>query len=363
MRNRIAVSPMCQYSAHLGLANDWHLVHLGRFAQGGFGLIIVEAAAIAANGRITYADLGLWSDAQIAPLKRIVDFVHAQGAKIGIQLAHAGRKASTLPPFLAGTAPTPDAARRQGVEFWPPVAPSPLPHAEGDLVPEALDTQAIAAMVQAFADAAERAEMAGFDLIELHGAHGYLINQFLSPLANARTDAYGGTAANRMRFALEVTEAVRAVWPAEKPLLMRLSAQDWHPEGVQLADSVALTRKLAPLGVDLIDCSSGGFAGARIEAGPLYQVPFAETIRRETGVPTMAVGMINTPAEADHIIATGKADMVALGRAALDDPNWPLHAWKALAGAADDPFAGWPRQAGYAVRARTAALEKAGRSQ
>lgn len=359
LRNRIVVSPMCQYSAHMGLANDWHLVHLGRFAQGGFGLVIVEAAAVVPEGRITYADLGLWSDAHIAPLKRIVDFVHAQGAAIGIQLAHAGRKASAAPPWLGGKALEGEAARRQGAEFWQPVAPSPEPHAEGSPLPAEMSETDIKQTVNAFAAAAERAQMAGFDLIEIHGAHGYLIDQFLSPLANKRTDAYGGPRENRMRFALEVVEAVRKVWPNEKPAFMRLSVQDWHPQGWQVEDSVELAKQVGKRGVDLIDCSSGGFSGAKVEVGFEYQVPFAQAIRAEANIPTMAVGLIETAKRAQQIVQEGKADLVALARAALDDPNWPLHARHALSETADDPYTHWPKQAGYAIKARDRSLGNA----
>lgn len=357
LRNRLVVSPMCQYSAHMGLANDWHLVHLGRFALGGFGLIIVEATAVTPEGRISYGDLGLWSDAHIAPLKRIVDFVHAQGAAIGIQLAHAGRKASNLPPWLGGEKPVGADARRADAEFWQPVAPSPIPHAKGSPTPHALDADEIAQTVQAFADATERAQMAGFDVIEIHGAHGYLIDQFLSPLANAREDAYGGERANRMRFALEVTKAARKVWPNDKPAFMRLSVQDWHPDGWQVDDSVVLAQHLKNEGIDLIDCSSGGFAQSDVVVEPGYQVPFSAAVRDGANVPTMAVGLIEGPTYAQQILDAGQTDLVALARGALDDPNWALHARKTLVDNAHDPYAGWPRQAGYAVKARDRALQ------
>lgn len=357
LRNRLVVSPMCQYSAQMGLANDWHLVHLGRFALGGFGLIVVEAAAVTPEGRISYGDLGLWSDAHIEPLKRIVDFVHAQGSTIGIQIAHAGRKASNLPPWLGGKRLEGDAAHRAGAEYWQPLAPSPLAHAPGFAEPQELGSQQIARLVESFAQAAKRAELAGFDMVEIHGAHGYLIDEFLSPLANKRTDQYGGSRDNRMRFALEIAEAARAVWPENKPLFTRLSVQDWHPEGWQIEDSIALAKELKARGVDLIDCSSGGFAEAELVIEPGYQVPFAKAVRQGADIPTMAVGLIEGAQRANEIVATGEADLVALARGALDDPNWPQHAREALYPDQPQTHADWPKQAGYAVRARNKALE------
>jgi len=348
LKNRLVVSPMCQYSSRMGLANDWHLVHLGRFALGGFGLVFVEATAVEAAGRISYADTGIWSQEHVPPLKRIVDFLHAHGAKAGIQLAHAGRKASTVNPWR----PNPSEAEKPliGWEDWQPVGPSAVPHAEGWKVPLELTVADIAAQVENFAQAARRADEAGFDVIEVHAAHGYLINQFLSPLANARTDEYGGSLENRMRFALEVTQAVRAAWPAQKPLFMRISTQDWHDDGWQVADSIELARRVRALGVDVIDCSSGGFHGARIAAGALYQVPFAHAVRAGAQIATMAVGLIADPHAAEAILADGSADLVALARPALHDPQWPLNALSALDPHAD-VHAQHPRQSGYAVRA------------
>lgn len=327
LRNRTVVAPMCQYSAQDGFANDWHFVHLGRFALGGFGLVMLEATAVVPEGRISYGDLGLWKDEQIAPLKRIVAFLHSQGAAAGIQLAHAGRKASTPVPWRKGFDETEEEKAALHFESWTPVAPSALIHAEDKnfTKPEALDEAGIANIIDSFVAAAKRADQAGFDTVEIHAAHGYLLNQFLSPLANKRTDRYGGSRENRMRLVLEVTEAVRAVWPAEKPLLVRLSVSDWHPDGWQVEDSVALTRELKARGVDAIDASSGGFEGAVIPAAADYQVPFASAIRNEGGLPCMAVGLLGDAHRAEAIIANGEADFIALARGALDDPNWPVH--------------------------------------
>ena len=331
LRNRTVVAPMCQYSSQHGFANDWHFVHLGRFALGGFGLVILEATGVTPEGRISYGDLGLWSDDHIKPLQHITELLHSQGAAAGIQLAHAGRKAST------------------------PIAPSPIIHSEkspGYTVPRAMTEADIRATVQAFADAAVRADKAGFDVVEIHGAHGYLINQFLSPIANKRTDRYGGSRDNRMRFALEVTEAVRAAWPKHKPLFMRISATDGGPGGWELDDSIVLARELKARGVDVVHCSSGGFEGYALKPAPLYQVPLAKAVR-EIGIPTIAVGLITEPKEAETVIATGEADLVALARGALDDPNWPIHARHALDGAAYDL---WPIQARERVRSKDRAL-------
>jgi 2,4-dienoyl-CoA reductase-like NADH-dependent reductase (Old Yellow Enzyme family) len=344
LRNRTVVAPMCQYSAQDGFANDWHLVHLGRFAIGGFGLVILEATGVTAEGRISYADLGLWKDEQIAPLTRIVDFLHAQGAAAGIQLAHAGRKAST-PVSWNDTARMSEAEKAAvGYQHWTPVAPSALAHSPSDAnfqTPTALDAAGIAQLTADFVAAARRADKAGFDTVEIHAAHGYLLNQFLSPLANKRTDQYGGSRENRMRLVLEITAAVRAVWPAEKPLLVRLSVSDWHPEGWQVGDSVALSRELKALGVDAIDCSSGGFDGATINAVSNYQVPLAKAVRDGADIPTMAVGLLGDVAGAEAILTAGEADFIALARGALDDPNWAVHAYHEL-GAKDYDL--WPVQ-------------------
>lgn len=355
LRNRTVVSPMCQYSAQMGLANDWHLVHLGRFAIGGFGLVIIEATGVEARGRITYGCLGLWSDAQIAPLKRIVDFVHSQGAAIGIQLAHAGRKASAGLPFLPN--PTDEEKRRHSFEDWIPVAPSAIPHDAKSKIPHALTIAEIKEVRQAFIDAAVRAEKAGFDVIELHCAHGYLLDEFLSPLANKRTDAYGGSRDNRMRLALEIAEGVRSAWPEDKPLFARISTTDWHPDGWQVEDSIVLARQFKARGVDVIDCSSGGFAESRVSAGPAYQLGFADAVRKGADIKTMAVGLMGDDAGAEAAIADGKADLVALARPALDDPNWPVR-MMSKAGLKPDVYALHAKQAGYAVRALHTILDK-----
>lgn len=360
LRNRTVVSPMCQYSAKDGMANDWHFVHLGRFALGGFGLVMVEATGVTAEGRISYGDLGLWKDAQIAPLERIVRFLHGQGAAAGIQLAHAGRKASTPIAWRRGFDETEDEKARVGFESWTPVAPSAERHSKTDpdyKLPHALTTVEIEATIAAFAEAAHRADRAGFDVVEIHGAHGYLINQFLSPLANHRDDRYGGSRENRMRFALEVAEAVRAAWPAHKPLFMRLSVTDGSPGGWDLDDSIVLSRELGRLGVDLVDCSSGGFEGYGLKAGPGYQVELARAVR-EAGIATMAVGLIVDPIDAEAIIARGDADLVALARPALDDPNWPVHAYRALVG--DEAYDLWPIQARDRVKGMDRVLGRLG---
>lgn len=341
LRNRTVVAPMCQYSAKDGFANDWHLVHLGRFAIGGFGLVIVEATGVTAEGRISYGDLGLWKDEQTAPLARIVDFLHSQGAAAGIQLAHAGRKAST--PVSWNKDMTEEQKAAVGYEHWTPVAPSAVAHTDDNpdfQTPAALDKAGIRAVIDAFAAAAVRADQAGFDTVEIHAAHGYLLNQFLSPLANKRTDEYGGSRENRMRLVLEVTEAVRAVWPADKPLLVRLSVTDWHPEGWRIEDSVVLSRELKARGVDAIDCSSGGFDGAVIKPVAGYQVHLAKAIRDGADIPTMAVGLLGDVQQAETILLDGEADYIALARGALDDPNWAVHANHEL-GAAD--YTLWPK--------------------
>jgi 2,4-dienoyl-CoA reductase-like NADH-dependent reductase (Old Yellow Enzyme family) len=354
LRNRTVVAPMCQYSAQDGFANDWHFVHLGRFAIGGFGLVILESTAVVPEGRISYADLGLWKDEQVAPLAHIVDFLHKQGAAAGIQLGHAGRKASTPVPWRNGFDETDTEKAALHFESWTPVAPSALIHAEGKnfTTPVALDDAGIRDVIDSFAAAASRANEAGFDTIEVHAAHGYLLDQFLSPLANKRTDRYGGSRENRMRLLLEVVDAVRAVWPSEKPLLVRLSVSDWHAEGWQVEDSVVLARELKARGVDAIDASSGGFEGAKIPAAADYQVPFAKTIRAETGLPTIAVGLLGNVNRAEEIIATGEADFIALARGALDEPNWPVHARHELG---DNDYDLWPDQA-KRVRERDRAL-------
>jgi 2,4-dienoyl-CoA reductase-like NADH-dependent reductase (Old Yellow Enzyme family) len=338
--NRIAVSPMCQYQAVDGLAQDWHVVHLGGLAQGGAGLVITEATAVVPEGRISPDDLGLWNDAQAEALGRIVRFIAAQGAVPGIQLAHAGRKASNPAPWKgSGSLPVAKGG-------WVPVAPSALPFDDGWTAPTALDANGIAGVVQAFVDAARRALAAGFQVAEVHAAHGYLLHQFLSPLTNHRQDGYGGSFEGRTRLLREVVAAVRDIWPARLPLFVRLSATDWVEGGWNLDQSVTLAKALSDLGVDLVDCSSGGLVPrAEIPLGPGYQVPFAARIRAEAGLPTGAVGLITDPEQAEAILAQGSADLVLLGRELLRDPRWPLRAAQVLK--AEVP---WP--ASYARAAR-----------
>ncbi|MGE5322725.1 MAG: NADH:flavin oxidoreductase/NADH oxidase [Actinomycetota bacterium] len=326
LQNRILVSPMCQYSSVDGLANDWHFVHLGSRAVGHAAAVLTEASAVTSDGRISPDDLGIWDDAHIEPLRRIFSFIEQQGSAPGMQLAHAGRKASTSAPWKGGK---PLSAEQGG---WSPIlGPSALAFADGYQTPRELTKAEIAGVVEAFARAAQRAEAAGAKIIELHGAHGYLLHSFLSPLSNHRTDEYGGPFVNRIRMVCEVVDAVRKVWPEKYPLFLRISATDWTEGGWTVEDSVALARNLQSHGVDLFDCSSGGnVASARIPAGPGYQVEFAERVRREGGVRTGAVGMITEPAQADQIVRSGQADVVFLARQFLREPYWPLLAARSL---------------------------------
>lgn len=321
-RNRITVSPMCEYSSENGFANDWHLVHLGSRAVGGAGLVLTEAAAVSAEGRISPADLGIWDDAHIPNLKRITQFIHEQGAVAGIQLAHAGRKASTSPPWEGMHLLQPEAGG------WTDIyAPSAIPFSEKYGQPVALTKEGIAKVTADFKAAARRSLDAGFKVIEIHAAHGYLVHEFLSPLSNQRTDEYGGSFENRIRLLLEIVAAVREVWPAEYPLFVRISATDWAAEGWDLESSTQLVRLLKNRGVDLVDCSSGGLVThQKITVEPLYQTPFAEHIRRETGMLTGAVGLITTAAQAESIVAEQKADLVFMARELLRDPYFPMHA-------------------------------------
>lgn len=317
---------MCQYSSVDGFASDWHLVHLGSRAVGGAGLVMMEATAVEARGRITPGDHGIWKDHHIAMLTRIASFLKEHGAVPGIQIAHAGRKASCYVPWENHGAPIPVEAGG-----WETVAPSAVPFRETDPVPKALHHTEISDIVTAFAQAAHRALAAGFEVLELHCAHGYLAHEFLSPLANKRTDDYGGSFDNRIRFVLELAEAVRRVWPERFPLFVRISATDWKEGGWTPDDSVQLAKELRPRHVDLIDCSSGAMVpDAKIPAAPGFQVPFAERIKREANIRTGAVGMITDPHQADEIIRSEKADLVLLAREFLRDPYWPLHASKAL---------------------------------
>ncbi|MBD1913983.1 MULTISPECIES: NADH:flavin oxidoreductase/NADH oxidase [unclassified Leptolyngbya] len=325
LRNRTAVSSMCQYSSENGFANDWHLVHLVSRATGGAGLVMTEAAAVTPEGRITPQDLGIWQDAHIEKLAQIVELIHRNGAAAGIQLAHAGRKASTSPPWEGGN------VLSDAEGGWAVVAPGTVPFQPDGLDAIALTTEAIQALTQSFVDAAQRSLNAGFDIIEIHAAHGYLLHEFLSPLSNQRTDEYGGSFENRIRLLCEVVQAVRNVLPDSRPLWVRISATDWLPNGWDIEQSVELSHKLQSLGVDLIDCSSGGIMpGEKIPVGAGYQTPFADRIRRDANIATGAVGMITTASQADHIIRTGQADIVLLARELLRDPYWPLRAAKQL---------------------------------
>jgi 2,4-dienoyl-CoA reductase-like NADH-dependent reductase (Old Yellow Enzyme family) len=333
--NRIAVSPMCQYSSVDGFANDWHLVHLGSRAAGGAGLLLSEAAAVTPQGRISPNDLGIWSDDHIEPLERIVRFISQQGTVAGIQLAHAGRKASTSPPWVNRVATL---SETEG--GWPIVAPSAVAFDNGCVVPNELTEEGIKEIITAFTQGARRSFQAGFQVVEIHAAHGYLLHQFLSPLSNRRTDQYGGSFENRSRLLREIVTAVRVIWPENLPLLVRISSTDWVEGGWDIEQSLELVRQLLPLGVDLIDCSSGGSdPHARIPLGTGYQTRFAEQIRRETGGRTGAVGLITAPAQADHIIRSGQADLVLLARELLRDPHWPLRAARELG-----QITPWPAQ-------------------
>lgn len=325
LRNRIGVSPMCTYSAREGVAQDWHLIHYGARALGGAGVVLVEATAVTAEGRISPADLGLWDDGQIAALARIARGIADQGAAPGIQLAHAGRKAGHRPPHRGGDR-LPEAEGG-----WSTIAPSPLAFSPGESAPRALDESGIQAVIQAFIAATQRALQAGFTVIELHAAHGYLLHQFLSPLTNQRSDRYGGSLQNRLRLVVEIAQRLRVIIPANLPFLVRISACDWVSGGWDLEQSLVLAQQLRQLGVDLIDVSTGGTVpDAVVPIKPGYQVPFAEAIRAQVSIPTSAVGLITEPAQAEKIIASGAADLVLLGRELLRDPHWPLHAAHAL---------------------------------
>jgi len=335
LRNRIGASPMCQYSSEDGFANDWHFVHLGAFATGGAGLVMTEANAVVPEGRISPRDLGIWMDEHVPALRRITEFIHAQGSIAGTQLAHAGRKSSTRVPWEGSGAVS---AEEGG---WDEVmAPSAVPFTEGYPQPRELDEEGIRRVVDGFRDAARRALEAGFRVVEVHAAHGYLLNEFMSPLGNQRTDRYGGSFENRVRLTRDVVAAVREVWPERLPLFVRISASDWAEGGWDVDDSVRLATLLRDDGVDLIDCSSGGLVpNAKIEIGPGYQVGFAERVRRDGGIPTAAVGLITDPEQADDIIRAGQADLVLLARELLRQPRWPLLAAHRLGARGD-----WPKQ-------------------
>ena len=364
VRNRIVVSPMCQYSAQDGHVTDWHLVHLGKFAQGGAGVVFVEATAVEARGRITHGDTGIWDDAHIPGLQRIADFVRSQGAAPALQLAHAGRKASMARPWYGNAALT-QADLERGDKPWNIVAPCDLPLGDEWIKPRPLEKSDLQVLLNAYQNAVRRAHAAGFDILELHSAHGYLLHTFLSPLTNTRRDEYGGTLQNRMRFPLEVATAVRQAWPANKPLFMRLSSIDDVEGGWSIEDTILFSKELGKIGVDVVDCSSGGILGSATAATktlvprvPGFQLPFSERVRKEAGVKTMAVGLILTPQQAEEALQAGRADLIAIGREALYDPNWPLHA--ALALGADPEFAQWPQQYGWWLTRRETLLRKLG---
>jgi len=361
LKNRLAISPMCQYSATDGFADDYHFAHLARFALGGAGLVFVEATAVVPEGRITYGDLGLWSDSHVPALQRIAAFIKAQGGTAAIQLGHAGRKASMQRPWH-GNGPLDQSDFDRGEHGWEVMAASPVPLEDGWRMPKEMSAPDMSKLKQAWRQAALRALDAGFQVLEVHAAHGYLLHSFLSPLSNVRTDAYGGSLENRCRFPLEVVEAVRAVWPADKPLFVRVSSVDGIEGGWQLEDSIHFAKALKQRGVDVVDCSSGGLAGsataARVRRYPGFQVGFAERIRCDAGIATMAVGLILAPNQADEVIRSGQADIVAIGREALFNPNWPLHALQDLE---EEPsFERWSVQSGWWLVKRHRALSRLG---
>lgn len=361
-KNRIAVSPMSQYRSVDGYANDWHMVHLGRFAMGGAGLVYAEATAVEKDGRRTHGDLGLWEDAQIDSLRPIARFIEREGAVPGIQLGHAGRKASERRPWHGETPVDDEDVASRNEAPWQAIAPSPLPYADGWPAPDEMSEDDIRRVIRSFGDAARRSREAGFRMIEVYAAHGFLVHQFLSPISNRRQDGWGGSPENRRRFATAVARSIRANWPEDYPLAFRLSATDWLDGGIEIDETVATARALKAEGVDMIDCSTGGIGGKErprrmvIEEG--FQTPFAEQVRRDAEIATMAVGFLwNAEACAD-IIASGKADMIAMARELLDDPNWPLRNAEKLG--ADENHAMWPIESGWWLMKRERLLKKLG---
>ena len=365
MPNRVVMPPLCQYSAIEGLANDWHMVQLGRFAVGGFGLIFTEVTSVMREGRITHGDLGLWSDAHIEPVQRLARFIKAQGAVPAMQLGHAGRKGSSQRAF-EGNGPLGAPEIAKGEKPWPLVGPTATAIGEGHVQPEALTKEGMADIREAFATAARRALAAGYEAIEVHCAHGYLLHQFLSPLSNTRNDEYGGDLAGRMRFPLEIVRAVREAWPEDLPLFVRISAVDGADGGWEMGDSVAYARECQKLGVDVMDCSSGGIGGSatgskRVPRGYGFQIPYAAQIRRELGMKSMAVGLIIGPHQAEAALAAGDADLIAVGREGMNNPNWPLHARAVLEpGTTEEVFGCWPPQHGWWMEKRGAVLNALG---
>lgn len=361
-KNRIAISPMSQYRAKDGYANDWHLVHLGRFALGGAGLVFAEATAITRDARRTHGDLGLWEDGQIEKLKKIAGFIEAEGAVPGIQLSHAGRKASERRPWDGETPVDNEDIEKRNEHPWGAIAPSPIPYASGWPTPQEMSEADIASAIEAFGQAARRALEAGFKVIEVYAAHGFLVHQFLSPIANQRNDRWGGTLTNRQRFAVEVAAAIRKFWPQDLPLLFRLSATDWLDGGVEIEDTIETAKALKAAGVNMIDTSTGGVGGKErprrmvMEQG--FQVPFAQQIRSKADIPTMAVGLLWDAQICADIVENGKADMVALARELLSDPNWPLHAAQSLG--VDENHQLWPIESGWWLMKRDRLLNKLG---
>ncbi len=354
--NRLVVAPMCQYSVTDGLVGDYHLAHLGRFALGGFGLVVVEATGVTPEGRISHGDVGLWSDEHVPGLARVAEFLRAHGAAAGIQLAHAGAKASSLRPWDGGGPVTPENTR-PGEQPWPTVSASAVPAGPGYPTPHALTVDELAELRDAFVSATRRSLTAGFDVVEVHAAHGYLLHQFLSPLTNRRDDGYGGSLEQRMRFPLEVVEAVRAAWPADRPLFVRVSSVDGSRNGITIDDTVAFARELKARGVDVVDISGGGVGGGwEHPIGYGYQVPYAAQVRAQAQIGTMAVGLIVDARQAEAIVASGAADLVALAREAQDDPNFAVHAFRELT----DGYDVYPVQAGPRLASRDRLLGRLG---
>lgn len=359
LKNRVVISPMCQHSGSDGYVTDWHLVHYGKFVLGGAALVFTESTAVASDSRVGIDDLGIWSDSHVPGLKRLADFAHDNGGLMGVQIAHSGRKAFSHPLWQGGQAMRPAELNAAGVD-WRRVGPSDIAASLEWSVPKALNAWEIAEIVEEHVAAARRADAAGMDALELHFGHGYLVASFLSPAANTRRDDYGGTLENRIRLAIEIARQVRSVWPPEKPLFARLSCVDGAEGGWSMDDTVALSRQLKTVGVDVIDCSSGGLSEetrrSNVPRGFGFQVPFAERVRAEVDVRTQAVGLITEPDQAEDIIAQGRADLIAIGRAALQDPYWPAAAWKQLTG--QEEFTPWPQQHGSWLEKREPVLRK-----
>ena len=357
--NRIVLAPMCQYSAKDGFADDWHLVHLGRYAMGGFGCVMSEATAVEPRGRITHGDLGIWSDEHVAPLKRTVDFIRARGAVPSIQIAHAGRKASMQRPWNGG-GPLDESDLERGDSPWKIIAPSAIAIDQGYIQPDELSVQDIDTLAVKYGEATARADAAGFDVIEAHGAHGYLIASFLSPITNRRNDAYGGDRAGRMRFAIEVAQSMRSALPSHKPLFFRVSSIDGAEGGWDMKDTVALASELKVVGVDVIDCSSGGLTGSSTTTNSIrglgYQAPYSKQTREESNIATMTVGLILDGPQAETLLQEGYADLIAVGREALANPHWGHDAARSLG--YDAEYNRWPEQSGWWLDKRAKAMAR-----